>query len=511
MKGLYRYLSPFSPDQSGAVAVLYELGGIIVILDAGGCAGNICGFDEPRWGHKQSAVYSAGIRDLDAILGRDERTINKVGGAVDAVGNANFIALIGTPVPAVVGTDLKALARMCEKKFGLPTLAIETYGMHYYDKGAALAYLTLIKALESGTLDASFAALGLQAPSEIAAERKHTFESSGNTGSENAETGDASSGSAEADRISSVGVLGATPLDLLSLDGAELICQRVETKTAQQNLLHHRLRTGEMTSPFRHVVRQAYEDNKPDVYVFGMDCGFDELAHLFTVDCNVVVSPAGLKPARYLEQHYGIPFEITYPIGHELAVSLHERICNVAGGLGEITAGNETIVIDAARAEPTRTEAILTTETSTEPAQTDSSQSQPCLRVQEANRPLKVLILHQQVVANSLREALESLNSSNHTLNELSPEERPRQEATFTISVGTFFEWEESIARGGDHKFSGEDEFLRSLKDESFDVILGDPMYRMALKWWDGTFLPLPQYSVSGEAHEVREEKEIYQ
>ena len=64
MKGLYRYLSPFSPDQSGAVAVLYELGGIIVILDAGGCAGNICGFDEPRWGHKQSAVYSAGIRDL---------------------------------------------------------------------------------------------------------------------------------------------------------------------------------------------------------------------------------------------------------------------------------------------------------------------------------------------------------------------------------------------------------------------------------------------------------------
>ena len=105
MKGLYRYLSPFSPDQSGAVAVLYELGGIIVILDAGGCAGNICGFDEPRWGHKQSAVYSAGIRDLDAILGRDERTIDKVGGAVEAVGNANFIALIGTPVPAVVGTS----------------------------------------------------------------------------------------------------------------------------------------------------------------------------------------------------------------------------------------------------------------------------------------------------------------------------------------------------------------------------------------------------------------------
>ena len=227
MKGLYRYLSPFSPDQSGAVAVLYELGGIIVILDAGGCAGNICGFDEPRWGHKQSAVYSAGIRDLDAILGRDERTIDKVGGAVEAVGNANFIALIGTPVPAVVGTDLKALARMCEKKFGLPTLPIETYGMEYYGKGAELSYI-------------------LHLPSRVAAEKAAALK-----------------GAAPVDpraHVASVGVLGATPLDLLSLDGAELIRQRIETKQTQQNLLHMRLRTGEITSPFRHVVQKTYED-----------------------------------------------------------------------------------------------------------------------------------------------------------------------------------------------------------------------------------------------------------
>ena len=49
MKGLRKYLSPFAPDQSGAAAVLCEFHGLIIILDAGGCAGNICGFDEPRW------------------------------------------------------------------------------------------------------------------------------------------------------------------------------------------------------------------------------------------------------------------------------------------------------------------------------------------------------------------------------------------------------------------------------------------------------------------------------
>ena len=61
MRGLRKYLTPFAPDQSGAVSVLYELGGIIVICDAGGCAGNVCGFDEPRWFEQKSAVFSAGL------------------------------------------------------------------------------------------------------------------------------------------------------------------------------------------------------------------------------------------------------------------------------------------------------------------------------------------------------------------------------------------------------------------------------------------------------------------
>ena len=41
MRGLRKYLTPFAPDQSGAVSVLFELGGIVVICDAGGCTGNV--------------------------------------------------------------------------------------------------------------------------------------------------------------------------------------------------------------------------------------------------------------------------------------------------------------------------------------------------------------------------------------------------------------------------------------------------------------------------------------
>ena len=125
MRGLRKYLTPFAPDQSGAVSVLYELGGIIVICDAGGCTGNVCGFDEPRWFERKSAVFSAGLRDMDAILGRDDRLVAKLVDAADKI-DANFAAIVGTPVPAVIGTDYRALKRMCEKKTDLPILAIDT-------------------------------------------------------------------------------------------------------------------------------------------------------------------------------------------------------------------------------------------------------------------------------------------------------------------------------------------------------------------------------------------------
>lgn len=116
MKGLWKYISPFAPDDSGAAAVLYGLNGIVVICDAGGCAGNICGFDEPRWfSGKKSAVFSAGLRDMDAILGRDDRLVDKLCQAAETI-DADFAAIVGTPVPSVIGTDYKALKHMAEKE-----------------------------------------------------------------------------------------------------------------------------------------------------------------------------------------------------------------------------------------------------------------------------------------------------------------------------------------------------------------------------------------------------------
>lgn len=160
-------LSPFAPDISGAAGVFFGHGGVIVIIDAGGCTGNVCGFDEPRWFSEKSAVFSAGLRDLDAILGRDKKLIAKIKDALQYT-NARFLALIGTPVPAVIGTDFKALKRMAEKEFGLPVLTVDASGMGSYDEGEIRAYKELLKTFPADFRAPSvFGALPLDLPGEI--------------------------------------------------------------------------------------------------------------------------------------------------------------------------------------------------------------------------------------------------------------------------------------------------------------------------------------------------------
>ena len=241
MRGLRKYLTPFAPDQSGAVSVLYELGGIIVICDAGGCTGNVCGFDEPRWFERKSAVFSAGLRDMDAILGRDDRLVAKLVDAAEKV-EAGFAAVIGTPVPAVIGTDYQALKRMCEKKTDLPVLAVNTDGMELYDGGERKAYLELFKVFAREKLPV--------------------------------ETG-------------RVGILGMTPQDVSDLKAADKLREKFKS--------------------------QGYQ-----AVCYGMGDGLDEVKKASSVKKNIVVSPAALECARYLEKTFGTPYEVGYPLVEEL-------------------------------------------------------------------------------------------------------------------------------------------------------------------------------------------------
>ena len=241
MKSLLKYLSPFAPDLAGAVSVLFELDGVIVICDAGGCTGNICGFDEPRWFTHKSALFSAGLRDMDAILGRDRMLADKLIAAAK-ISSRKFMAVIGSPVPAVIATDFPALQRMCQKALDIPVMALEASGTKYYEVGAAQAYMTLFK---------TFAVEALPV------------------------------------KARAIGILGATPLDYSTLETAKVIKKHLSG----------------------------------DVRIYGMGGSLDDVARASEVEKNIVVSPAGLKAAEYLEKRFHTPYEIAAPgIADELEI-----------------------------------------------------------------------------------------------------------------------------------------------------------------------------------------------
>ena len=380
MKGLRKYLTPFAPDQSGAVSVLYELGGMLVICDAGGCTGNVCGFDEPRWFETRSAVFSAGLRDMDAILGRDDRLVAKLADAAEKL-DVTFAAVIGTPVPAVIGTDYRALERMLAKKTELPVLTVNTDGMELYDRGEEKAYLVLFGRFAGENVDVE--------PGNI--EKTQTAESC--DGKRNGKNEDVSVDIEDRPRV---GIIGMTPQDVSDLKAAEKI-------------------------------RKLYADQGLRAVCYGMGDGLDEVRNASLAAKNVVVSPAALKAAQYLQKKFGTPYEIAYPLVSEL--------------------------------------------------------------VPEVNyQGKKILIVQQQVIANAVRKEIEKRTGEKET-----------------ITTATWFMRKEEILTDlnvdavDDTSLKEEDDFISLVEKEGYDVIFADPCMERMIPGFEGVFIPLTHFAVSGK------------
>ena len=343
MRGLRKYLTPFAPDQSGAVSVFFELGGIVVICDAGGCTGNVCGFDEPRWFEQKSAIFSAGLRDMDAILGRDDRLVAKLADAAQKV-DATFAAVIGTPVPAVIATDYLALKRMSEKKIKLPILTVDTDGMELYDKGEEKAFVELFK---------------------IFATEKYPVEER------------------------KIGVLGMTPQDVSDLAAADKI---------------------------RALYQQKYD---LQAVCYCMRDGLEEIKKASSVGKNIVVSPAALMTAKYLEKTFGTPYEIRYPLVDELIPDIDYT--------GK-----------------------------------------------------RVLVVHQQVIADSIRREL-------------------LQKGAETVQKASWFMMKKELLVDGDVPLRDEDDYIELVQNGDFDIIFADGCMERMTPEFEGIFVNTRHFAVSGK------------
>ena len=358
VRGLWKGLTPFAPDQSGAASVFYELGGILVICDAGGCTGNVCGFDEPRWFGERSAIFSAGLRDMDAILGRDDRLVAKLTDAAEKI-DANFAAVIGTPVPAVIATDYRALQRMCEKKTNLPILTVDTNGMELYDVGEEKAWLTLFKTF---------------AGKDVASQKEASEED-------------------DSSKKMKIGVLGLTPHDVSDLN--------IEEKFRKS------------------------ENENTHYICYGMRAGIDKVKTAGSADKNLVVAPAALETAKYLEKEFGTPYEVGYPFVDELIPELgYER--------------------------------------------------------------KKILIIHQQVIANAIRQEIRTRSD----------------EQNKEVTVASWFMMKSELSEEGDLSLKEEMDYCKLVQNGNYDIVFADENMRGLVPGFKGTFVNVRHFAVSGKLQE---------
>lgn len=271
MKQIASRISIYSADAFGVCSALYELGGLCIMHDASGCNSTYNTHDEPRWYDFDSMVYISGLSEMEAIMGDDQKFIDDIVYTAKEL-SPNFIAMAGTPIPTMIGTDFKAIANIIEKETNIPTFGFDTTGMHSYVSGAYKVFEALAKRFLKRN------------DKESRVEKKESIDKE----------------SREAkNTIIKVNILGATPLDFS-------INKSVEA-----------------------MVDLLKENNFEVISTWAMGSSLEYIKNAGDADVNLVVSYSGMGAAKYMYENLNIPYVIGTPFGKEFANKVIEDLKEV--------------------------------------------------------------------------------------------------------------------------------------------------------------------------------------
>lgn len=144
MKQVTGRICTYSSDEFGICSALYELGGMVVMHDASGCNSTYTTHDEPRWYDMDSMIFISAISEAEAIMGDDDKFIHDLTETAQEL-QPEFVALVGAPIPYMIGTDLDAIARIVQEKTGIPAFGFAANGMNDYTKGISMALKKIVQ------------------------------------------------------------------------------------------------------------------------------------------------------------------------------------------------------------------------------------------------------------------------------------------------------------------------------------------------------------------------------
>lgn len=351
MSSLSLYLPPFASDYTGAASALFELDCLVAINDGSCCTSHFASYDEPRWNTDRKQTLCTNLRMNDTVFGIDERIVEQLGHAARDL-EAKRIVALGTPVPAVIGTDMEGLASELEAATGIPSFGLNTTGFSTYVSGICKAFdLTL--------------ELSRRAP----ANKRDSF----------------------------VNVLGATPIDI-SLQKAD------------------------------QIFRLLADENIPIGVCLFMGTREQDLGLIPYASCNLAVTYAGLLMAQKLQKMFGTPY---VSCGFISPQETSEALSRMRTFLGGETASNSSCVPPSPQ------------------------------KTQQSHETKSVLIVGDQVIANSLRRKMQ--------------EDLP---GGLSITVASFFGLSAEEAYPGDVVIPTENHLVKHLRERHYDIVAGDPLLK---------------------------------
>jgi len=342
MSQLSIYLPPFTGDYSGVCSALFDLNCVVIINDASCCTRNYVSYDEPRWTEARKSTFCSELRTMDAVMGNDEKVVKQTVEAAQKI-KPDFVVMLGSPVPAIIGTDMTALAREIEARSGCPTLGFGTTGFSYYNKGISAATLALLERFTDRNLKTT---------------------------------------------ADSVNILGLTPLDFSANDNHLIFKQFLEKSGLRVN------------------------------GSFFMQTDLEQVRCAAAAAVNLVVSQSGYATARYLEEQYAMPYVVATPIGQQFSREISQTI-------KQTLQDKKSRIINGNR-----------------PRETSPS----------------LLIVGDQVIANSLRAAIQRIHKSAN------------------ITIASFFEIQPELSLPGDIFLKNERHLVELLRSGKYDSLLADTL-----------------------------------
>ncbi|MCD7922302.1 MAG: nitrogenase component 1 [Clostridiales bacterium] len=432
--------STYSSDEFGICSALYELGGMVVMHDASGCNSTYTTHDEPRWYDMDSMIYISAISETEAILGDDDKLIDDLIETAQEL-HPKFIALVGAPIPYMIGTDLDAIAAIVSRRTGIRCFAFAANGMRDYTVGVSMALERIVREYAVREPEIHSAQIYRQSYRQPGWKLNRAEKVHGSRDSEEAIGIKEEKKTAVRDDGCVVNIIGATPLDF-SLNGSVASIQRWITDRGMTNGV-----------------------------CLSMGCSLEEVRMAGQAQVNLVVSAGGLAAAKTLRERFGTPYVAGVPVGERFSGCFEDIIRDAVLSSDNRLAYTCTAFRRKKMSVPTVNRGDI-------PWKSETASAAESEHMPDTEKPLA--IIGEAVRSASLAAAIEM-------------EYGVKAHVLCPLDIG------KELLRPGDIYTPEEDDLMRLLG--SYTGVIADPLYQPLVRGGQ-RFYPLPHEAFSGRIYD---------